>query len=68
MDMMGPNGMMMRPGMQRPPMGAMMGMMGGHHPQMQHPMVGSRPPPPEYGMTAQVRNSLLFFAGPDPAP
>jgi hypothetical protein len=52
--------MMMRPGMQRPPMGAMMGgmgMMGGHHPQMQHPM-GNRPPPPEYGMTAQVNPTL----------
>ena len=73
MEMIGPNGMMMRSGgpLQRPPMGPMMGgmgMMGGHHPQMQHPM-GSRPPPPEYGMTSQVpfsfylSLSIILFIG-----
>ena len=44
--MQGPgNGMM--PGMQG-------NMMGGGHPGMQHGM-GNRPPPPEYGMSGQVR-------------
>ena len=79
-DMMGPNGMMMRnsmgpngpgmnmggmprtsghPGMMQGPGNGMMpgmqgNMMGGGHPGMQHGM-GNRPPPPEYGMSGQVR-------------
>jgi hypothetical protein len=48
---MGP-GMMMQGPMQGMRPGMMQGMMPGH-PGM-HQQMGSRPPPPEYGMTPQV--------------
>merc|ERR1719411_1502286 len=61
--MQGPgNGMM--PGMQG-------NMMGGGHPGMQHGM-GNRPPPPEYGMSAQGQNMPYMMGqmgmGPGPGP
>ena len=93
MEMMGPNGMMMRQGMGPGPPGmpgmggmgprpgqghpgmmqggpgnGMMGhgpmgqMMGPGHPGMQHGAMGSRPPPPEYGMSQQVMSEKYFTA------
>ena len=88
MEMMGPNGMMMRnsmgpngpgmnmggmprtsghPGMMQGPGNGMMpgmqgNMMAGGHPGLQHGM-GNRPPPPEYGMSGQVRALWCGEAG-----
>merc|ERR1719410_1600649 len=52
MEMMGPNGMMMRQGMGPGP------------PGMPHGPMGSRPPPPEYGMSQQGGQNMPYMMGP----